>query len=357
VPLGSSDAKLFINYRREDTAPYAGRLHDRLAAHFGQDQVFIDIDQIEFGEDFVEVINRKLDACEIAIILIGPNWLGAMDATGNRRLDDNEDFVRMEIIAVLERKIRVIPVLVGGARMPRKYELPEILAPLSRRNGIELGGTRFHADVSRLIEAIEKTRSFPGKKTERLPERVASIAESASLGDSRDPENLQATSALRRLADKDVRLKVPKILKSVLGVIFGYIVMAVFAFATFTSAYLLLGVDRAFEAESYTVSTLWMVLMIAVAIIGGILGGLTCAATSKSKVACMAFAIILLALGLIVAIPAAMKERPATARPSDVPNLQAMQMAQTPTWLLLLNPVLGATSVVVGARMKKLPTR
>jgi len=151
--------KLFINYRREDSAPYAGRLYDRLTAHFGADQVFIDIDQIEPGEDFVEVINRKVGACEIAVVSIGPNWLSATDASGKRRLDDEEDFVRMEIIAALERKIRVIPVLVGGARMPRREDLPEALAPLSRRNAIELSETRFHADVNRLIEAIEKARA------------------------------------------------------------------------------------------------------------------------------------------------------------------------------------------------------
>ena len=103
------NAKLFINYRREDTAPYAGRLYDRLSAHFGDEQVFIDIDQIEPGEDFVEAINRKVGACEIAIVLIGPNWLRATDASGKRRLDDTEDFVRMEIAAALQREIRVIP--------------------------------------------------------------------------------------------------------------------------------------------------------------------------------------------------------------------------------------------------------
>jgi hypothetical protein len=151
------NANVFINYRREDTAPYAGRLYDLLSAHFGEDQVFIDIDKIEPGEDFVEAIDRKVSACDIAIVAIGPRWLGATDASGKRRLDDKEDFVRMEIVAALQRKIRVIPVLVGGAQMPRKEELPEALAPLSRRNAIELSETRFHADVNRLIEAIEKS--------------------------------------------------------------------------------------------------------------------------------------------------------------------------------------------------------
>jgi hypothetical protein len=193
---GSPNVKLFINYRREDTAPYAGRLYDRLTAHFGADQVFIDIDQIEPGEDFVEAINSKVGACDIAIVLIGPNWLGATDASGKHRLDDNEDFVRMEIIAALERKIRVIPVLVGGTRMPRKQDLPEALAPLSRRNAIELSETRFHADVDRLIEAIEKPRTLPEKKVEPVVGPVAFVAEPRSISQrkSKDLRNVSESS-------------------------------------------------------------------------------------------------------------------------------------------------------------------
>ncbi len=127
--------------------------------------------QIEPGEDFVEAINRKVGACEIAIVLLGPDWLRMTDASGRRRLDDPEDFVRMEIVSALQRKIRVIPVLAGGARMPRKEDLPEPLAPLSRRNAIELSEARFHADVDRLIEAMEKPRHLPVKETEK-PEAV-----------------------------------------------------------------------------------------------------------------------------------------------------------------------------------------
>jgi hypothetical protein len=145
-------------------------------------------------------------------------------------------------------------------------------------------------------------------------------------------------------------------LKSILGVVVGYIVMAIFSFAIFTCAYLGLGVERVFEPESYDVSTIWMVLMIAFGLIGGIVGGWVCAAISKSKGACMAFAGIVLALGLIVSIMTKMKEHPDIARTGDVPNLQAMQMAQTPTWLCLLNPVVVAAGVLLGARMKKIPT-
>src|SRR5262249_16845701 len=160
------NAKVFINYRREDTAPHAGRLYDRLTAHFGEGQVFIDIDQIEPGEDFVEAINRKVSACDIAIVAIGPDWLGATDASGKRRLDGEEDFGRIAIVTALRRKSRLTPVRVGGARMPGRHDLPEALAPLSRRNAIELSETRFHADVNRLIQAIEKSFAVVEKKAE-----------------------------------------------------------------------------------------------------------------------------------------------------------------------------------------------
>ena len=145
-------------------------------------------------------------------------------------------------------------------------------------------------------------------------------------------------------------------LKSILGVIVGYIVMAIFAFAIFTCAYLGLGVERVFQPDSYDVSTIWIVIMIAIALIGGILGGLICAAISKSKGACTAFVVLVLVFGVIGAITTAMKEHPSAARSGDVPNLQAMQMAQTPAWLCFVNPVLGAVGVMLGARMKKLPT-
>jgi len=175
------NAKLFINYRREDTRHAAGRLYDRLIQRFGDDQVFMDIDQIEPGEDFVEVINRKVGTCDIAIVAIGRHWLHATDESGKRRLDDEDDFVRMEIVAALQRNIRVIPVLVDGARMPGKHDLPEALAPLSRRNAIELSETRFHADVNRLIEAIEKSFAVVEKKAELSETPVAPPAEPASV--------------------------------------------------------------------------------------------------------------------------------------------------------------------------------
>ena len=143
--------------------------------------------------------------------------------------------------------------------------------------------------------------------------------------------------------------------KSILAVIVGYIVMAIVAFAVCTCAYIGLGVDRVFEPDSYSVSTIWIVLMIAVALVGGILGGLTCAAISKSKGACMALAIIVLVVGILSAVLTGMKEHPSVARSGDVSNLEAMTKAQRPAWVCFVNPVLGAVAVMLGARMKKLP--
>lgn len=143
-------------------------------------------------------------------------------------------------------------------------------------------------------------------------------------------------------------------LKSIVGVIVGYVVMFIFAFVVFTGAYFGLGVDRVFEPDSYAVSTLWIALMIAIALIGGLLGGLTCAAISKSYTACVVFAVIVFVLGVIVALPH-MKEQPTVVRSGDVPNFQAMQLAQPPVWLCFLNPALGAVGVMLGGRRAKNP--
>ncbi len=155
-------AKIFISYRRDDSADYAGRLYDRLAGHFGRDQVFMDIDQIEPGEVFGNVIKEKLATVQAAVVLIGKRWLDIADANGQRRLDLSDDWVRLEITALLERDIRVIPVLVGGAAMSNSMQLPECLVPLTRRHALEITShARFHADTDKLIKALEKIMVVP----------------------------------------------------------------------------------------------------------------------------------------------------------------------------------------------------
>src|SRR5262249_42731377 len=116
-------ANIFINYRREDSAGHAGRLFDRLSSHFAG-RGFMDIETIERGVDFVEVIEKAVGSCEVLIVMIGREWVRLKDASGRRRLDDPDDFVRLEIASALARDIRVIPVLVEGAPMPRSEDLP-----------------------------------------------------------------------------------------------------------------------------------------------------------------------------------------------------------------------------------------
>jgi hypothetical protein len=147
---------IFISYRRQDTAAYAGRIYDRLSAKYGEHNVFMDIDRIEPGQDFVDAINHSVAEAGVLLVLIGREWIKMTDKSGVPRLDNPEDFVRLEILAGLEQKTLIIPVLLADAEMPSAQALPAPLQPFARRNAIEISDSRFHSDVDRLIEAIEK---------------------------------------------------------------------------------------------------------------------------------------------------------------------------------------------------------
>ena len=149
--------RIFISYRREETAYPAGWLVERLKEEFGEDQVFRDVDSIQLGDDFVEVIEKAVGSCDVLLALIGNEWLTIVDEGGRRRIEQADDFVRLEIEAALARRIRVIPVLVEGARMPRAEELPPTLSSLSRRHALELSPRRFDLDTEELLEVLEKT--------------------------------------------------------------------------------------------------------------------------------------------------------------------------------------------------------
>ena len=146
---------IFICYRREDSVGHTGRLFDRLVQHYGRERVFMDLDGIAPGEDFIHAIRRRIEACEVELVVIGPDWARAADATGRRRLDDPDDFVRLEVLTAINRDVRVIPVLVGGAVMPGAADVPDALRPLVRRQAFELSDRSFHDSVGRLIAAME----------------------------------------------------------------------------------------------------------------------------------------------------------------------------------------------------------
>jgi hypothetical protein len=145
---------IFISYRRDDAEGQAGRLFDDLTKHFGENAVFMDVAGIAAGRDFRRVIEEHVASCGVLLAMIGKNWLDAKDESGRRRLEDPADFVRLETASALKRDIPVIPVLVQGARMPRKDQLPEDLAELAFRNGVELTHARWDSDVQVLIKAL-----------------------------------------------------------------------------------------------------------------------------------------------------------------------------------------------------------
>jgi hypothetical protein len=148
---------VFISYRRQDSQSAAGRLADHLKEHMRGVPIFRDVETIEPGVDFVEAIGRALESCGVLLAVIGPRWANLADGAGRRRLDDPNDYTRLEIATALARQdVRVIPVLVEGAQMPGGDDLPENLKPLSRRNAIELTDKRWEYDVSQLVETLNK---------------------------------------------------------------------------------------------------------------------------------------------------------------------------------------------------------
>jgi hypothetical protein len=147
-------ARIFISYRRADSADVTGRIYDRLAEHFGASAIFKDVDSIPPGIDFKEHLEKAVGKCKIFLVVIGDTWLKNDDLL-NDRLQDPRDFVRIEIEAALNRKIRIIPLLVRGASMPAEEKLPTSLQKLVYRNAIPIRpDPDFHRDMDRLIAAV-----------------------------------------------------------------------------------------------------------------------------------------------------------------------------------------------------------
>jgi TIR domain len=154
--------KVFICYRRDDSAGHAGRVHDRLQREFGDDLLFMDVDGIPLGANFVKVLGEEVAKCDALLAMIGPAWLDARDDTGKRRLDNPDDFVRIEIGTALERGVPVIPILFEGTRIPKADQLPDKLRELALRNGLDVRHASFPQDMERLIRALKGIQSPQG---------------------------------------------------------------------------------------------------------------------------------------------------------------------------------------------------
>lgn len=150
-------AKVFISYRRIDSAPYTGRIYDRLVAKFGRKNIFKDVDDIPAGVNFATYIQDSLRQCGVELVVIGREWLDNRGASGQRRLDDPTDFVRLEIETALQLGLTVIPILLEGTSMPSASQLPEPLRPLALINGIVVrNDPDFTRDMERVITAVER---------------------------------------------------------------------------------------------------------------------------------------------------------------------------------------------------------
>lgn len=190
---------IFVSYRRDDSSGHAGRLFDRLVSHFGKDRIFMDIDTIDPGEDFVTVIENAVGSCEVLIAVIGRHWLASADDSSARRLDNPHDFVRLEIATALSRDIRVIPVLVQRASMPKPEDLPDDLAKFSRRNALELSDLRWQHDVDRLFEVMERTLATGAEAWRELAE--------ARTREREEGERRSRDDAKRRAEEERVKAK------------------------------------------------------------------------------------------------------------------------------------------------------
>lgn len=152
-------SRIFVSYRRTDSRYAARGIADRLRAQFGRSEVFMDVDSLDAGVDFVEGVLRAIHKSAVVLVLIGDHWLLAEDNWNRRRIDDPKDNVRAEIEYALQLKKHLLPVLLDGVAMPRQDELPSSIAALSRLNGVRLDHLSWEADIAALIQAVTRLRS------------------------------------------------------------------------------------------------------------------------------------------------------------------------------------------------------
>ena len=181
-------AAVFVSYRRGAAAGSAGRLYDALVGRFDEASVFMDVDNIRPGDDFVEVLDQTLAACRAVVVVIDPEWLYTQDRHGRRRLDNPRDFVRLEVEHALRSGVRVIPALVDDAEMPSADELPPSISALANRQAVEISATRFRYDVGRLIDAVEW--AVQGAAPPMAPPRPASSPLTSRLTAAAPPNPL-----------------------------------------------------------------------------------------------------------------------------------------------------------------------
>jgi WD40 repeat protein len=194
---------IFISYRRSDDPGFAQALYLRLEQEFPGDSLFMDVEgQIKPGDDFEAVLNAQVAQCDVLLAIIGERWIDAVDEEGHRRLEKEDDFVRIEIASALGLGKRVIPVLVNQAQMPRANDLPQSLKPLARRNAVAIRPTRFKADSQGLINALKEALALAEteRATKSQAEREAAEAERKRREADEEARAAQVEAAARQQA-------------------------------------------------------------------------------------------------------------------------------------------------------------
>lgn len=157
-------ARIFLSYRRDDSAGYTGRIFDHLGNRFGASRVFMDVEGIDIGENFAKAIEASIAQCNTVVAVIGRQWAGSADTSAGRRIDDPADYVRQEIAAAIRLGVELVPVLVGGAKFPSKQELPPELVDMSFRNALQIDDSAFLVGVDRLIAVLERTTALSAER-------------------------------------------------------------------------------------------------------------------------------------------------------------------------------------------------
>ena len=160
---------IFVSYRREDAAGEARALFSSLADQLGPGSAFMDVDNIALGRDFREALHERLNDCDVLLALVGKNWLDSKNRQGKPRLEDSNDFVRLEILAALKRNIPVTPVLLQDAEMPSADQLPEALRDFAYRNAFALSHARWESDVRELVRRLGLVRQVPAAVQAAVP--------------------------------------------------------------------------------------------------------------------------------------------------------------------------------------------
>lgn len=175
--------KIFISYRRDDTAGRAGRLFDVLATRYGDRNVFQDVTAIAPGSTFDDQVDAAIRSSDVVLVMIGPRWLGGDGAGDTRRIDQPDDYVRSEVRAALDSGVRVVPVLVEGAGLPGGEQLPDDLAPLLRRQAVHLRDDAWHRDVDELLRALEgRPTGGPARRSAPIGIVVGALAVGVIVG-------------------------------------------------------------------------------------------------------------------------------------------------------------------------------